>query len=82
MGTLPRINADATLDITSETCPMTYVRTRLALAGLAPGQTLSVYLRGRDPETSVPATARRQGHQVIGSERRAGGITILFLRRG
>jgi len=36
--------ADRTLDITGEVCPMTFVRTRLALDALGSGQTLLVLL--------------------------------------
>lgn len=71
----------ATVDITAETCPMTYVRTRVALAQLLPGQLLQVRLCGRDPEISVPANARRQGHAIIGSEKTSDGATLLYLRR-
>ena len=41
-----------TLDITAETCPMTFVRTRLALDRMAPGETLLVLLRGRVPRAT------------------------------
>jgi TusA-related sulfurtransferase len=72
---------DAELDITNETCPMTYVRTRLALDRLAPGQILLVRLRGADPLRNVPRTAVLQGHAVIGQEPAADGATALLLRR-
>lgn len=73
--------ADATLDITRETCPMTYVRTRLALDRLASGQILDVRLKGTDPLANVRATARQQGHQVLGEVAGADGTTLLRLRR-
>jgi TusA-related sulfurtransferase len=71
-----------TLDITREVCPMTFVRTRLALDRLAPGQTLLVLLRGEEPRLNVPRTATAQGHQVLFQEDGADGITRLLLRRG
>ena len=40
---------DQELDITSEVCPMTFVRTRLALDRMRPGQVLLVRLRGEEP---------------------------------
>ncbi|NVN12548.1 sulfurtransferase TusA family protein, partial [Nguyenibacter vanlangensis] len=39
----------AILDITGETCPMTFVRTRLALDRLPAGGRLRVRLRGAVP---------------------------------
>ena len=73
---------DQELDITAEVCPMTFVRTRLALDRMAPGQTLLVRLRGEEPLRNVPRTAREQGHEVLSLEIDAGGIATLLLRRG
>ena len=76
------VEADARLDITGEVCPMTFVRTRLALDKLAPGQTLLVLLRGSEPLRNVPRTAREQGHAVLSLETGPDGIGRLLLRRG
>ena len=73
---------DARIDITAEVCPMTFVRTRLALDRMAPGQTLLVRLRGEEPVRNVPRTAREQGHEVLSLETGADGVTTLVLRRG
>jgi tRNA 2-thiouridine synthesizing protein A len=74
--------ADQELDITGEVCPMTFVRTRLALDRMAPGQTLRVRLRGEEPVRNVPRTAREQGHAILAQETGADGVTTLLLRRG
>ena len=74
--------ADQELDITTEVCPMTFVRTRLALDRMTPGQTLLVRLRGDEPLRNVPRTAREQGHEVMSQETGSDGITRLLLRRG
>ena len=74
--------ADRTLDITQQICPMTFVRTRLALDCMAPGQTLLVLLRGDEPRRNVPATAAAQGHTILAQQDGADGITRLLLRRG
>ena len=73
---------DQELDITTEVCPMTFVRTRLALDRMAPGQTLRVRLRGAEPLRNVPRTAREQGHEVLSLETDADGVATLLLRRG
>ncbi len=70
------------IDITGETCPMTYVRTRLALDRLARGEVLAVRLRGADPERNVPLSAARHGHEVLREMRQADGSLLLWLRRG
>ena len=73
--------AGLTLDITTETCPMTFVRTRLALDRMAPGEILAVKLQGAEPERSVARTCVEQGHTVISQTRGEDGITLLLLRR-
>jgi TusA-related sulfurtransferase len=75
-------DADQQLDITGEVCPMTFVRTRLALDRLSPGQTLLVKLRGEEPLRNVPRSAAEQGHEVLDLRTGPDGITRLLLRRG
>ena len=69
------------LDITAETCPMTFVRTRLALDGLKPGDLLLVHLRGEEPRSSVPRSAAMLGHEILAEETDQNGITRLLIRR-
>jgi tRNA 2-thiouridine synthesizing protein A len=73
---------DRKLDITGEMCPMTFVRTRLALDRMQPGEILLVRLRGEEPLRNVPRTAREQGHEVLSLETGADGVSVLLLRRG
>jgi TusA-related sulfurtransferase len=80
-GLTQGLAADYEIDITSDICPMTYVRTRLALERLAPGQVLAVMLRGPDPLRNVPLSATRQGHIVLGQETLGDGIVRLLIRR-
>lgn len=61
---------------------MTFVRTRLALDRLAPGQTLLVLLRGDEPVRNVPATARQLGHTVLSETVLPDGSVQVLLRRG
>ena len=72
---------DEFIDITHEVCPMTFVRTRLALDRLAPGQILSVRLKGEEPLRNVPKTAQRQGHELLAAEPGPDGSTTLFIRK-
>lgn len=75
-------DADVILDISNDVCPMTFVRTRLALDRMVPGQVLLVKLRGEEPVRNVPRTAAEQGHQVLSLETGADGVASLRLRRG
>ena len=73
--------ADATLDITADTCPMTFVRTRIALDRLPGGATLTVRLRGDEPRRSVPAASRELGHEVLSLLTDEAGVTTLLIRK-
>ncbi len=72
---------DVALDITNETCPMTFVRTRLALDRMTSGQVLLVRMKGDEPRRNVPRTAAEQGHGVLGMREGPDGVAELWLRR-
>ena len=55
-----------TLDITGLRCPMTWVRTKLELERMAPGEALE----------NVPRSAREAGHEVT-----VDGRTLRIVRR-
>jgi len=74
--------ADHRIDITAETCPMTFVRTRLALDRMEKGQTLLVRLRGEEPRRNIPRTAGEQGHAVLAQQDLPDGTMLLLLRKG
>ena len=52
------------LDVRALTCPMTWVRTKLALERLAPGEELVVFLPEGEAVESVPRSAAEAGHEV------------------
>ncbi|APT58894.1 sulfurtransferase TusA family protein [Roseomonas gilardii] len=76
------LDYDSRIDITRDTCPMTFVRTRLALDRMAPGQVLLVEMRGAEPVRNVPRTAVEQGHEVLSQDEAGDGLVRLWLRRG
>ena len=78
-----RVNTavDVCLDITRDRCPMTYVRVRLALDRMTPGQVLLVMLQGEEPLGNVPRTVVEQGHELIGREAREDGVSRLWIRK-
>ncbi len=70
------------LDITGLICPMTFVRTKLTLEKLAPGALLAVRLKGDEPLSNVPRSAKQHGHTVISIEPAdEDGVHIVTLRR-
>jgi TusA-related sulfurtransferase len=73
--------ADGAIDIRSDACPMTFVRTRLALDRMASGQVLRVLLKGEEPRRNIPRTAAEQGHQVLAEQDLPEGEALVWLRR-
>lgn len=74
------IQADHDIDITGEVCPMTFVRTKLRLERMQPGEILAVRLRGDEPLRNVPRAARDEGHAILSIEA-DGDIHIVTIRR-
>ena len=56
---------DHYLDITSEVCPMTFVRTRLLIEKMSAGETAQIRLMGEEPLENVPASVTELGHDVL-----------------
>lgn len=70
------------IDITSETCPMTFVRTRLALDTMQTGEILLIRLKGADPLANVPRAAADQGHDPLELLEQPDGTWLLVLQKG
>ncbi len=56
---------DEKIDITNEICPMTFVKTKLKLEKMPPGQILEVTLREGEPLANVPKCVKEEGHNVV-----------------
>jgi TusA-related sulfurtransferase len=58
----------ACVDLRPFACPITYVKTRIALERLLPGEVLEVWLAAGEAAESVPRSAEEDGHRVLGAE--------------
>lgn len=79
--TRENIVADQRIDISEETCPMTFVLVRLALDQMKPGEILGITLRGAEPRRNIPITAQEQGHEVLSISDYDNGYSVLLLRK-
>ena len=66
----------ATLDITGELCPLTWVKTKIALERLDPGDVLTVLCAAGEALENVPRSAADAGHDVA-----VDGRTVRIVRR-
>ena len=79
--TKENIIADQRIDISAETCPMTFVLVRLALDQMKPGEILEITLRGAEPRRNIPITAQEQGHELLSITDYDIDYSILLLRK-
>lgn len=73
--------ATHTLDVSAQRCPMTWVRTRLALESLVAGEVLEVVLGPGEMLDNVPRNARDEGFFVDGPEAFAPDRHRMLVRR-
>jgi len=61
----PAAGIDYSIDITGEVCPLTFVKTKLLIERMRPGETAEVRLKGQEPLENVPRSIRDHGHSVL-----------------
>lgn len=77
---MDREKIDKQIDITEEICPMTFVKTKLKLETMTPGEVLAVTLREGEPLQNVPKSVRDEGHKVLDIRREGEFYKILIER--
>ncbi len=55
------------LDIREDVCPITFVKSRLLIEKMSPGDVAEILLRGVEPIENVPASVTELGHAIIDS---------------
>jgi len=62
-------------------CPLNYVRTKLALEEMEPGQVLQILLDDGEPIVNVPRSAKEDGHKILEVKKlEEGGYSCLILK--
>ena len=59
---------DFFIDITKEICPLTFVKTKLLIEKMDPGQIVQIRLRGTEPLKNVPKSLTELGHTILSLE--------------
>lgn len=72
----------AAIDITLDICPMTFVKTKLALEDLSPGDLLEVTLRDGEPFLNVTRSCEEEGHRILERTPQEDGLWRLVIERG
>lgn len=71
---------DVDLDLRGVICPYNFVKTKLKLETMEPGQVLSVLLDEGDPIRNVPRSVENEGHTVLAQERLEKVYRVLIRR--
>lgn len=72
---------DDTVDITDVVCPVTFVKTKVALEELEDGQILRVHLNDGEPVQNVPRSVKDEGHKVLKLQDNQDGTYELYIRK-
>ena len=71
-----RAGTDIFLDITPDVCPLTFVKTKLAIEKMSVGETLEVRLNDGEPLKNVPRSVEEHGHQILSLEQEEEGSQV------
>ncbi|MBR1645138.1 MAG: sulfurtransferase TusA family protein [Selenomonadaceae bacterium] len=75
------MKSDAFLDITDVVCPITFVKTKVALEDLDDGQILELRLNDGEPVQNVPRSLKDEGHKVLTLEDNGDGTFTLWIEK-
>ena len=75
------IRADVELDLRGIICPYNFVKTKLKLETMDPGQSLAVILDDGDPSKNVPRSVSDDGHSVLLQEPWAQAHRVIIQKR-
>ncbi len=74
-------NVDDFVDITDVNCPVTFVKTKVALEELDDGQILQVHLNDGEPVQNVPRSIKEEGHEVLKLQDNGDGTYELYIKK-
>jgi tRNA 2-thiouridine synthesizing protein A len=70
------------LDVTHNHCPMTFVKVKIALDKLRPGDLLLVQVMAGEPLDNIPRSATEQGFRILSvSETDTPGVHLIKILR-
>jgi len=73
---------DGFVDITDVVCPITFVKTKVALEELEKGQILQIKLNEGEPIQNVPRSLKNEKHKIISLENNNDGTYTIEVIKG
>ncbi len=78
---MAEFNVDETIDITDVTCPITFVKTKVALEEMDEGQILQVHIADGEPIQNVPRSIKEEGHEVLKIDDNGDGTYEMYIKK-
>ncbi|HXF92264.1 MAG TPA: sulfurtransferase TusA family protein [Nitrospiraceae bacterium] len=75
------VQPDAELDLRGVICPYNFVKTKLKLEAMEPGQVLAVILDDGEPIRNVPRSVKDDGHTVLAQEPLEQSFRVIIRKR-
>ena len=68
------------IDLHGVVCPMNFVKTKLALEDIEPGELLEVILDEGDAMLNVPRSLKEEGHKIVRVEPLGETFSVIVLK--
>ena len=75
------LKIDDKVDITDVVCPVTFVKTKVALEELDDGQILAIRMNDGEPVQNVPRSIKEEGHQILKLNANDDGTYTLIVKK-
>ncbi len=76
------LKSDKSIDIRGLVCPMTFVKSKLAIEVMEPGEVLEITLDYEEASRSIPKSMKDHGHDVFEIEKVNDTDWVLMIRKG
>lgn len=75
------LHYDDIIDITDVTCPVTFVKAKVAIEELSEGEVLRVHLNDGEPVQNVPRSMKDEGHKILKLNDNGDGTYELYIEK-
>lgn len=74
---MAEIKVNASLDLQGVLCPLNFVKAKLKLEDMEPGEVLELIIDDDEGATNVPRSLKNEGHQVLSLEKKGNTFRML-----
>ncbi len=81
-GASQAIRADRTIDLEGEVCPYTFVKSKLAMEEMLPGQVLRIIVDHEPATRNVPRSMENEGNEILNISKLDGSVWQIVVKKG